>query len=227
MPSHKIHMYIAKRVNETLNMNLDNLMLGSVLPDLTIDRNHKLSHFQADGHGYDNLANPDKFLLKYKDKLDNEIMIGYLIHILTDRFYNKYVFDNYIIFDNNYAIGIKKDNEIIYPEHRLIWKYKKNDFWKYDEYLINNGYISKFKNINVINDIPDLGDVKYDKEFLQQYIINANMDVDDPSRIKIDNYIFMNKEQLDKVLDLCVLYIIDYLKNIKDVKNNEYSCNNG
>ena len=34
MPSHKIHLAIAKKINEKLNMDLDSLMLGSVLPDL-------------------------------------------------------------------------------------------------------------------------------------------------------------------------------------------------
>ena len=37
MPSHKIHMYIAKKVNEKLKLDLDSIMLGSVLPDLTIN----------------------------------------------------------------------------------------------------------------------------------------------------------------------------------------------
>lgn len=41
MPSHKIHMYIAKKVNEKLKLDLDSIMLGSVLPDLTINKNHE------------------------------------------------------------------------------------------------------------------------------------------------------------------------------------------
>ena len=34
MPSHKIHLSIAKRVNDYLNMDQDSVMLGSVLPDI-------------------------------------------------------------------------------------------------------------------------------------------------------------------------------------------------
>jgi len=40
MPSHKIHLEIIKRVNDKLNLDLDSVMLGSVLPDLTISKNH-------------------------------------------------------------------------------------------------------------------------------------------------------------------------------------------
>ena len=47
------------------------------------------------------LANPDKFLFKYKNKLDNPIMLGYLIHLLTDRFYNEYFFKHFYIYDEN------------------------------------------------------------------------------------------------------------------------------
>ena len=34
MPSHKIHLSIAKIINDKLNLDLDSIMLGSVLPDI-------------------------------------------------------------------------------------------------------------------------------------------------------------------------------------------------
>lgn len=46
MPSHKIHLGIAQEVNKKLNRNTDLIKLGSVLPDLTIEHDHGLSHFQ-------------------------------------------------------------------------------------------------------------------------------------------------------------------------------------
>lgn len=45
MPSHKIHLSIAQEVNKKLKLDNDSIMLGSVLPDLTIEHNHGLSHF--------------------------------------------------------------------------------------------------------------------------------------------------------------------------------------
>ena len=74
MPSHKIHMYIAKKVNEKLKLDLDSIMLGSVLPDLTINKNHAKSHYQYEGTYESELANPDKFIYEYKSKL-NEVKI--------------------------------------------------------------------------------------------------------------------------------------------------------
>ncbi len=84
MPSHKIHLAIAKRVNDKLNLDLDSIMLGSVLPDICENKNHSISHYQVGEKDLEGLANPDKFVEKYRDKLSNPIMIGYLIHILTD-----------------------------------------------------------------------------------------------------------------------------------------------
>ena len=90
MPTHKIHLAVAKKVNDTLKLDLDSIMLGSILPDLIINTNHTTSHYQNGKLGIDGTANPDIFIKKNKNKLSNPIMIGYLIHLLTDKFYNYY-----------------------------------------------------------------------------------------------------------------------------------------
>jgi hypothetical protein len=107
MPTHKIHLAIAKKVSDKLNIDTDSVMLGSVLPDICKEKNHQLSHFQFGEKDLEGLANPDKFINKYRDKLENPIMLGYLIHILTDRFYNEHIFRHFYIYDeNDNGIGI-------------------------------------------------------------------------------------------------------------------------
>ena len=88
MPSHKIHLAIARRINEKLKLNSDEIMLGSVLPDLTTNHDHGISHFQSIDIYPQNLANPNSFVRKHSDKLSSPVSIGYLIHLLTDRYYN-------------------------------------------------------------------------------------------------------------------------------------------
>ena len=46
MPSHKIHLAIVKKVNDKLKLDLDSIMLGSVMLDLCMGRNHTISHYQ-------------------------------------------------------------------------------------------------------------------------------------------------------------------------------------
>ena len=55
-------------VNKTLKLDNDMVMLGSVLPDLTIDKGHRVSHFKNGEEGIEGTANPYKFLLKDKKR---------------------------------------------------------------------------------------------------------------------------------------------------------------
>ena len=86
MPSHKIHMAIAKKVNDVLKLDLDSVMLGSIMPDVCIGKNHTVSHLQNGKLGVDGTANPDLFIkkqtirkikdyyrntLEFKNKLNN------------------------------------------------------------------------------------------------------------------------------------------------------------
>ena len=66
MPTHKIHLAIAKKVSDKLNIDTDSVMLGSVLPDICKEKNHQLSHFQFGEKDLEGLANPDKFINKYR-----------------------------------------------------------------------------------------------------------------------------------------------------------------
>ena len=77
MPTHKIHLAIAKQVNDTLKLDLDSILLGSVLPDICDNEDHKIAHYQVGEKDLEGLANPDKFVEKYKSKLNNPIIFTY------------------------------------------------------------------------------------------------------------------------------------------------------
>lgn len=215
MPSHKIHLAIAKKVNDKLNLDLDSIMLGSVLPDLTIYKDHRTSHYQIDGTYEERLANPDKFVKEYKNKLNNPVMIGYLIHLLTDRYYNDYFFKNHCIIDENKLKGVKLKNGKV---KKQVTKYKHKDFIKYDFWLLKNKYVYKFNSYNCISNVKNLSVASFDKNYLKEYIKKANEEVDNPRLYKIRKHIFykvLSKEELDKMFNECCNYIIDYIKNIK------------
>lgn len=213
MPSHKIHLAIAKRVNEKLKLDLDSVMLGSVLPDLTITKDHGLSHYQVAESYEDELANPDKFIKEYKNCLNNPVMVGYLIHILTDRYYNDIFFQKHCVFDEKgKACSVKLRNGMIKSP---IKKYKQSDFAKYDKWLLKNNYVSKFVDIKCVDNVKDLSVGKFDKEKLIEYIYNANKEVDSPRLYRISSkflYTTLTKNELDKLFGDCCNYILDYLK---------------
>ena len=128
MPTHKTHLAIAKKVNEKLNLDLDQIMLGSVLPDIVEEKNNQITHFQHVEKDLEGLANPDEFVKKYKNKLSNPVMIGFLIHILSDRFYNEYFFKQFYIYDeNDNGIGmiLKGKRKLLNDEERKNLKHRE------------------------------------------------------------------------------------------------------
>ena len=88
MASSVIHMCVAKKINEQLNMNKNMVLLGSIAPDISkhLGETKTRSHFLTDNKTVD----IDKFLNKYKCKLSDPFMMGYFIHLYTDLLWDKY-----------------------------------------------------------------------------------------------------------------------------------------
>ncbi len=93
MASAIIHLCVAKEVNKYLNMDENELLLGSIAPDISkqIGQTKEISHF-LDYSNEDDIPNIDRFLAKYKSELNKPFEMGYLIHLLTD----KYWFRDYV-----------------------------------------------------------------------------------------------------------------------------------
>lgn len=221
MPTHKMHMVIANRVNKYLKLDNDMLMIGSVLPDLTVDKRHRVSHFKNGKEGLEGVANPYKFLSKYKKFLNNPVMVGYLIHLLTDRYFNSYVFQNYYVYDENtHLIGIKfQDGEVLMPIEKIRYE-KHRDFYVYDKYLVDNGLVDKFKSFQCIDNIIDIDDAIFDKELIKKYIMNANKDIEEGKKGEFfktlgNNYKVFSLDELNKQMDLCVMQIIRFFSKLK------------
>lgn len=222
MPTHKMHMAIANEVNKYLKLDDDMIMIGSVLPDLTIDKRHRASHFKNGEEGIEGTANPYKFLLKYKEKLKNPVMVGYLIHLLTDRYFNSYVFQNYYIYDENtHLIGIKFHNEkVLLPIEKIRYE-KHRDFYVYDKYLVEHNKVKSFSSTSCIKNIEDTEDAKFDTELIKKYIENANLDLEKASKGMFFKqlgceYKVMTLDDLNKQFDLCVAQILKFFSGLKE-----------
>ena len=218
-------MAIANKVNKTLKLDNDMVMIGSVLPDLTVDKRHRISHFKNGEEGIEGTANPYKFLLKYKDMLDNPVMVGYLIHLLTDRFFNSYVFQNYYIYDENtHLIGIKfHEEEVMMPIEKIRYE-KHRDFYVYDKYLTEMGRVSKFKSYDCVDNVINIPDAIFDKSLIKRYIKNANLDIEHAKNGEFfkhlgNTYKVMSFEELEKQFDLCCSQILRFFSGLKGNKD--------
>ncbi len=219
MPSHKIHLAIANEVNKHLNIDHDSIMLGSILPDIANEKDHAKSHYQK--IEIDNgLANPDMFIKDNKKYLKNPVIIGMLIHILTDRFYNNFIFSNFYLYDkDDNCIGIKMKNKKVLMDADMRKYYKQREFAVYDKWLLNHKCVDKFEGFECINNVINTKRFTFNNEKLIKYIMNTNKVIDKVnifSKLIVYNFKIMDKKTLDKLFDDCVNYILKYLKdNIK------------
>lgn len=220
MPSHKIHLKIAQEINMKLKLDNDSIMLGSVLPDLTISKSHGESHFQYIDVYPDNLANADAFINKYNVLLSNPISIGYIIHLLTDRYYTNQFYEFFFDFVNGKPHGLKKEYKGLENDK----SFKNHLFESYDKYLITNKLVYPFTSTKCIESIPEYQDLKFDYKYLQQYIAKTNIEIMGIEKAPIElQYIdFLNNTYMG-----CIKYIESYFVANKLMKpnNKEYTRN--
>ena len=206
MPSHKIHVYIEEKLNDKLKLNEDLFKLGNVLPDLIVGR-HSAAHYKKSKIEYDY----DCFINKYKNELlrKNPIILGYLTHLIADDYYNTYIRNNYMVFnEDNIPCGIKKNNKIIEMGRSKIFDIKHSDLENYDNYLIINNNLKEFS----IKDYK-LDNFDIEKDVIKNYIVKYNFDIKNKNIIEKE-YIFLDKEELNEILKTCIIYIEDFLDKL-------------
>ena len=232
MASWSIHLTIAKELNKKLKLDQDSFFFGNLIPD--VDSNCKINRFNA--HYY-NVTLPfpkcpkalmidtEKFLSDYKDNINNPLILGYYCHLLVDNYYNDIVCSNYWIQNDKYEIiGVKlKSGKVkkIKSHDTILKKYKHSDFELYGRYL--------FKNIElpIINDDKEiLKNIKYlKKKFYTKELVKQRINYLEDGFIRFNklslkekilkyNYRMFTKEKLDVILEECIYYILENLKDL-------------
>ncbi|MBQ7104487.1 MAG: hypothetical protein IJN90_01375 [Bacilli bacterium] len=214
MPTPMMHVAIAKKVNEKLNLEDDLLYIGCLLTNWTNVEYH-VSHFK-DEEGIEGLTNPDTYVNKYEKLLDNPIVLGYLIHLLTDRFWNKYMVNNVYLYNNDMeVVGVKtkKKKELtLNPES--IHTLKAKTYNKYDNYLVSKKMVS---NINEkVLDLPAVEEIKITILELDKKIDEYNQLLKEhKKRIKLpslNKYSLLNQKEFENNLERCASYVYSYLR---------------
>lgn len=126
MASIVIHACVAKEINKTLKIkNEEQFLLGSIAPDLgkMINIDRTITHFLKDSNK-DSPIDLDKFLNKYGMHLNDPFVLGYYIHLYTDKiwensFLDKYISDTKIKLLNGKIIPNTDENykKVIYEDY--------------------------------------------------------------------------------------------------------------
>lgn len=86
MASIMIHICVAKKVNEYLKMPEKMLFLGTLAPDLSkeLKASREKSHFYNESS-----VDLEKFVEKYRYKLWDPYVMGYFVHLFTDKIWEE------------------------------------------------------------------------------------------------------------------------------------------
>lgn len=198
MPNWKVHLEIAKRLNQKFRFSkieTEEFNLGNILPDINncyivtdISKNieHKYTHYQDS----EEIPSYKNFIEIFKSKIYEEpIIFGYYIHLYTDYTWNNYFYTNY----NNH----EKLKEMTHSEKRII---KQHDFKVYNDLFMENkpqftntdNLLEKTKLINRVSITED--DIKKVETFLKnQKKYNQDFQI-------------LSKEILDEMIKQTITY---------------------
>ncbi|MBQ6546393.1 MAG: zinc dependent phospholipase C family protein [Bacilli bacterium] len=195
MASALIHMAVAEKLNKKLKRRESEYLIGSIAPDVAriigMDRN--ITHFQTDDEEYPNL---ERFLEKYEKDLNNDFVMGYYIHLLTDYFWYKYFYTE-IVNENTIT---KTDGSTVKLTEDEIRKLIYNDYTNLNMKLIEEYNL----NLKIFyNEIPKLENIieempidKIDKLIEKIGIIIENT--------KVSKTYMFNMEDVKKFIDTCI-----------------------
>ena len=204
MPASAIHMSVANIINKKLKQPSFEFTIGNIAPDCwrhsLLHNDKHLSHFSTDTeiNGIKmKIENYEKFIEKYKNKLDDPFVLGYLTHLMTDNYWKKNVITRYQklidgeialkTLDNNYIFGnietIKEylhiNNEIATINISSHFNLKPITLDKKVKCIVEeidlSGLIKSVEHINKVNfKKTDEKSIIYNMEDLYQDIIDPN-----------------------------------------------------
>ena len=226
MPSWKIHSKIANDLHKQLKVNKKYFMIGNLLPDQDkynipnldkkIDR--KITHFMNKEFSIKKyLPDYNAMYQKYNTHFKNPILLGYLVHLLTDYYWNNYIYNKYFIRENNEYIGIKTNkNEIIYCDFSTANAMKHKDLDIYSNNLsVRKNYFRFCLNNNYFKEIDELKLSKKNIYEVGKYLNSSHSKIED-----INKYQILNERELNKLLESSKIFILNYLKEKEIIKNN-------
>lgn len=226
MPCWTIHLGVATKLNENYKLNKDQFLYGSVLPDVMSNNpfGRDFTHFFGtkyhDVCQEEIIVDVDRFKSTYEDRLPNDLILGYYVHILTDYFYNDYVFRNcYIRDENNHIIGVRtKEGETLIPDindSKGRRKIKQSDFINFGKLLLSNNQVGIPTALEEIKkQLPLL-----ESEFLTEEEAKIRLEYlssqsfkDFNSGYSDETFVMCNREEYQKVFDECVEFCLEKTK---------------
>ena len=226
MGSAVMHLCVGKKIAQKLN-NSDRkeFLIGNLAPDLSKITNQSkyISHFlrKININGVEQeVPDFDKFLMKYRNRLNEPFIQGYLCHLIADDIWFRDYIPNHVL-----AITEEKDQILLrdiddYIPYDNFKKMMYSDYSKLNDYLFDMYKIDlkKFDDMNIEN--PNMEEFEFEEihrliEQISYYLeySSENIEkVDDADDDEVD-------EQEEEILEMlskteAVTYIEEAIKKV-------------
>lgn len=229
MGSAVMHLCIGKKVAKKLN-NSDRkeFMIGNLAPDLSklTNQSRYISHFlkvikiNDSEHEVPDL---DKFIKKYKDRLNEPFIQGYLCHLIADDVWFREYIPNHVISiteDKNQILLRDIDDYMPYEEFRKMMysDYTKTNKYLFDLYKLN---LKRFDNMDIED--PKIKEFQFEEihrliEQISYYLEYSNVDSEEEPVDYDDNRMDDYDEETLKILSNTeiVTYIEEAIERVVD-----------
>ena len=208
MASVIIHLCVAKKLNNYLQMDEKLLSLGAIAPDISkqIGETKNKSHFLQPNSSEDNIPDCDAYVKKYRSELNKPFEMGYLIHLLTDKYwFRDYVYTFIDRYSKSSDINYTAMKSIIYNDYTRLNQVLMDDYMLDLDYFYNGFQYPKSKITEIpVNKLSILVD--------KMGIVIKNMES--------SKLIMMNEAEIIDFIEHTSNVIIDDLKKYGLIKEN-------
>lgn len=220
MPAWSVHIVLAKKLKDKYRLS-DDFIVGNVMPDVpngfvipnistVID--YSTTHYNFEGPNKLPKINVAKFLEEYQEKLNNPIVLGVYIHLLTDSYFNEYFYENHV---GKNRTAILNDGSI--SDEIVPWKLKQEEFNKFGDYLI---HLEKLKcKINKLDKTEEyIQALNYSLSSKEIDIVIDKINSFVTKGVnEIPDYRMFKEEELEKLFKNCYHYLEEKLNNIIEI----------
>lgn len=220
MPSWKIHSKIASDISKIINTNKKYFMIGNLLPDqdkyniegLTKNISRTITHYVTveDLKIGINLPDYERFYNKYKSKINNPVILGYLVHLLTDYYWNNYIYKKYFIKEKQKYVAVKLNTNKIYKcDFKEMNSIKQEDFEIFENLLTVRK--NNFKYCLNSKYFDELEEIKINKHHI--YLMGKYLNLTRKKENNNKEFKILTEDECYIIIDECEKFITNYLIN--------------
>ncbi len=206
MASTIIHLAVAKRVNDELNLNEKELFLGAISPDIAkiVGIPRSITHFVT-GDDLD-LINVNSFLSKYKNTLNNTFELGYYIHLLTDELWFNEFIGNYV---NDHGITDKDGRKLELDSETV-------KMMLYNDYTNLNAKVLSYYNMDLSLFYEELNfPHSHIEEFKDEYFPTLIEKMGIVSQNMVNSSYFLDITSITHFIEYAAIYCLDRIKELE------------